>query len=429
MKRSTLLVVPAILFPLAMGVAFAAEDAYLGVMLGRLPEAVADHLGVKAGAMVEDVAADSPAAKVGLRRHDVIVNADGQTVAGPEDLKKAIQSRKPGEPLRLKVRRGAESLDIEAVLGEAPARLPELGRKAAPPEARKKAFLGIGVAEVPGVLAVHVGLEKGQGVLVGNVRQDSPAAKAGIEKHDILIAVDGYDVKGPRDFTRLLAERKAGDVAKLDLIQKGARKTVEVTLEERPAGALPWRQFDGFPNIGPSFWGDDGARCPFGCPECSRSGRVILRSPDGTENAFDLPPGLWQMDDLLSDLQNEVGKLGDLVKPEEVEVKVKDFLRELPFEWKGFRGPETELFKADTVPGVSRQAVVRIIDGGYDVTIRERDGARTVTVKKGDQVLLEDRPYKDIGDLPFEARERVEKAAATIEESAPAPKVEEKIRA
>jgi PDZ domain-containing protein len=71
------------------------------------------------GALVAGVAPDAPAAGK-IAPTDVIVGVDGQTVRTPEDLRRLIATRKPGETVRLRVRRGDDTRDVQVETIESP---------------------------------------------------------------------------------------------------------------------------------------------------------------------------------------------------------------------------------------------------------------------------------------------------------------------
>lgn len=84
---------------------------------------------------------------------------------------------------------------------------------------------GIVISDVPAALAYQLELDAGTGVLVQSVRAGSPAAELGLEKHDILVQVNGQDVVDPSAMVRTL--RAAGSDRSVDLelvvIRRGGR--------------------------------------------------------------------------------------------------------------------------------------------------------------------------------------------------------------
>lgn len=93
-------------------------------------------------------------------------------------------------------------------------------------------YLGVQSIEMTPELRQHFGGPKDAGVLIGTVEPDSPAAKAGIQVGDILLAVDGEQVESTRMLSRSVRRHKNGDSVKVDLLRDRAKKTLSVTLRE-----------------------------------------------------------------------------------------------------------------------------------------------------------------------------------------------------
>lgn len=75
--------------------------------------------------------------------------------------------------------------------------------------------------------------EEEPGLLVLRVMKDSPAEKAGIERGDILLSIDGEEVDSVSEAREIVAEHKAGDRIELAVKHGDQLKSVEVTLEDR----------------------------------------------------------------------------------------------------------------------------------------------------------------------------------------------------
>jgi putative serine protease PepD len=91
------------------------QTGYLGVTMG-------EPTGNQGGALVQEVAAGSPAAKAGLHPGDLVVAIDGQSVADYGELGARIRAHKPGDEVTLKVVRGGNETTITASLSQRPAR-------------------------------------------------------------------------------------------------------------------------------------------------------------------------------------------------------------------------------------------------------------------------------------------------------------------
>jgi hypothetical protein len=106
--------------------------------------------------------------------------------------------------------------------------------------AAPKFWIGLGVGEISPdhVLRAFVEIPENQGLLVGTVAPDSPAAKAGFKQHDILLRANDIDLKKLADLTDLVSSEGATkkQIA-VEVLRKSGRETVYVTPEDRPAVA------------------------------------------------------------------------------------------------------------------------------------------------------------------------------------------------
>ena len=98
----------------------------------------------------------------------------------------------------------------------------------------EKAWLGIATSKVDEVLAAQLDLPDGVGAAVKLVLPDSPAAKSGIKKHDVIFEIDGEPIKSPEHLSNLIRSREADTNAELSVIQKGAKKIISVNFAKRP---------------------------------------------------------------------------------------------------------------------------------------------------------------------------------------------------
>jgi putative serine protease PepD len=95
--------------------------AYLGVSATDASAQTANGGASQAGALVQSVGAGSPAATAGVQQGDVILQANGHTITGQEDLLVVLAQAKPGSTLRLVLDRNGSSVTVTVHLGELPA--------------------------------------------------------------------------------------------------------------------------------------------------------------------------------------------------------------------------------------------------------------------------------------------------------------------
>lgn len=98
------------------------------------------------------------------------------------------------------------------------------------------AYLGVGVDSLHPALVTHLPktLVDGQGVLVAQVALDSPAAKAGIKEHDILLTYQDQKLFSPEQLVKLVQADKPGRKVELQVVREGKLDSYTVTLGERP---------------------------------------------------------------------------------------------------------------------------------------------------------------------------------------------------
>jgi putative serine protease PepD len=111
------------------------EHAYLGVGLETIPAAVANQLGLVEGAEVTEVRSGTPAARAGLRGAsgsrtlegqsypvggDVITAVDGRRVSSADELRRAIDAKKPGDTVSLTYSRDGQTRTVDATLASRP---------------------------------------------------------------------------------------------------------------------------------------------------------------------------------------------------------------------------------------------------------------------------------------------------------------------
>ena len=113
----------------------------------------------------------------------------------------------------------------------------------------KYAYIGVTTQSLYPQLADRLGLESDTGALVTEVRDESPAADAGLEAGkqeiqfqglrastggDVIVAVDGDEIVGETDLPRLIAQHSPGDTVTVEVIRDGESRSIDVKLGERP---------------------------------------------------------------------------------------------------------------------------------------------------------------------------------------------------
>jgi len=223
--------------------ASAEQPAYLGVHV------VPDRQG---RLIVADVAADSPAARAGVRAGDVLMELGDQELRDPALLRESIQSKDPGEHVRLTLARGTEELEVTATLGAVSRPLKAADQRA--------------------VLGLQVGDAAEGGAPVTRVTPGYPAERAGLKTGDRILEIDGRPLGADRLSDRL-TDKKAGDTVTLLIRRREATEEIKVTLAADRTGS------DGYFRGG-TTWKKDLYRLAVVCieyPDVKHNGKVALK--------------------------------------------------------------------------------------------------------------------------------------------------------
>ena len=182
----------------------------LGVTIQEVNQQLADSFGLKApgGALVASVEKDGPAAKAGIKAGDVILRLNGRAISSSAELPAQVADVKPGTNATLEISRNGATKEIEVKVGELK------GAKVASADSAGQDHGRLGLAVRP--LNPEERQQAGTKGLV--VEQASgPAARAGIQPGDLLLAVNGTSIQSVEQLRALVA--KSGKTMAL-LIQR-----------------------------------------------------------------------------------------------------------------------------------------------------------------------------------------------------------------
>ena len=97
-----------------------------------------------------------------------------------------------------------------------------------------RGWLGVGIQNLTPELSEYYGIDRKEGVLITQVYEGDPADEAGIKEGDIIVGIDGREIKTSRELSRYVAEAGVGSRLKIALIRDGRTKNVRVKLAKRP---------------------------------------------------------------------------------------------------------------------------------------------------------------------------------------------------
>jgi serine protease Do len=177
---------------------------YLGVRIQDLTAELAESFKVEstAGALVAEVAENTPAAKAGLRSGDVIVALDGTPVQNASQLRNQIAMMSPGTKVQLQVVRDGQKREIAVTLDELPSEQVTASATGTPSPGK----LGFRVQDLTLELANQLGYDVKEGVLVTQVDPQSAAYQAGIRRGMLIRQVNRQDVHNVQEFQKALAQ-------------------------------------------------------------------------------------------------------------------------------------------------------------------------------------------------------------------------------
>jgi serine protease Do len=173
----------------------------LGVIVQDVNQNLADafKLPEPSGALVSSVEKGGPASRAGIEPGDIIVKFNDKKVTSSSDLPLLVANTKPGNRVAIDVLRGGSSKQLEVTVGE----LKSTNLAASKASAE---HTGLGLSVRPLTPEEHQDLDVKGGVMVEG--STGPAAMAGIEPGDVILAVNGAKVSNPQQLRTLTA--KAG---------------------------------------------------------------------------------------------------------------------------------------------------------------------------------------------------------------------------
>ncbi len=184
----------------------AVKRPWLGAGLQGVTKDIADSLGLDrpTGAMVVSVFDKGPAAAAGLKRGDVIAAVDGQSIDDPESLSFRLGVKPLGGSAALSVLRNGKPLALQLGLSAAPEDPP---REAIRIKSRSP-FQGAQAMNLSPAVIEDLSLGGApEGVVIADVAEGTPAAEIGLQKGDVIVAVNGQKIATTRDLESASASR------------------------------------------------------------------------------------------------------------------------------------------------------------------------------------------------------------------------------
>lgn len=207
------------------------KRSMLGVMLAEMTPEMAEGFGLagQQGVLIQRVMEDSPAARAGLERNDIIVEYQGQPVSDMQKLRLKVADTPSGTKVNLVVIREGKRMPFAVTLKDKDDRT-----AAATPEAPEDDKAALGGLTVRSLRELELSkLKIDSGVMVTDVEDGSPADERGLQPGDIIEQVGQTPVKDEATFTRLMnAQKRAGRPAVLFVTRNGNGQYVTFRLDK-----------------------------------------------------------------------------------------------------------------------------------------------------------------------------------------------------
>jgi serine protease Do len=203
---------------------------YIGASVQTLTPELAEAMKLKGqptGALVGEVAPNTPSQKAGIKTGDVITAVNGKKISDARELRLMIGSMTPATRAQIQVNREGQTKMFDVQLIEMPAGVTEEGGPEASPEEsaqpeKTTVFGGVAVADVTDDIRSALNLPKDvQGAVIAEVDADSAAGKAGLREGDVIQEVNKQPVKNAKDLVAVSKKLKPNEKILIRVYSQG----------------------------------------------------------------------------------------------------------------------------------------------------------------------------------------------------------------
>jgi serine protease Do len=202
---------------------------YIGASVQPLTPELADAMKLKGeptGALVGEVAPNTPSQKAGIKTGDVITAVNGKKINDARELRLMIGSMAPGTKAQIEVNREGQKKMFDVELAEMPASAVADGAEASPEEGaqpeKTTVFGGVAVANITDDIRSALNLPKDvQGSVIAQIDADSPAGKAGLREGDVIQEVNKQPVKNAKDLVAINKKLKPNEKILIRVYSQG----------------------------------------------------------------------------------------------------------------------------------------------------------------------------------------------------------------
>ena len=238
-----------ILFAIS-GTARNAPETWLGLYAQTIDEDLMEAFSLDhdRGAIIRHVVPGSPADKAGLKQGDIIIKLGGKELIDSDDLSKTIRAMSPGDDVDILIIRDGNKETIAATLGSGDEEDFESGpvfKWYGKPHSKSQTYIfkefesndtyiGVNLESLNDQLGEYFGVKDGNGILITEVLEDSPAEKAGLKAGDVIIEVDGEKIADISEVQKAVGQKEEGEEIELTLLRNKKKKEFSVIVAEAP---------------------------------------------------------------------------------------------------------------------------------------------------------------------------------------------------
>ena len=166
---------------------------YLGVSISDLDKELSKVYNNKKGALVLDVGPETPAAKYGIKRGDLITSINGKQIIDRTSLQNVVASFKPNQKVTIDLERNSKNIKLDIVLGNRDSLVQVQSNTG-------RVLGGLKLAKIDDKIKKQFRLNGNtKGILITDVEPKSKSEKVGFQAGDIIIQIEDIEIKNFAD--------------------------------------------------------------------------------------------------------------------------------------------------------------------------------------------------------------------------------------
>jgi serine protease Do len=195
--------------------------AWLGVQLADLTPEIAEGFGIKSdnGVVIAQILKDQPAERAGLKRNDVIVEFDGQPVSDLQKFRLRVADTPVGRRVPIVVLREGKRVATTVTLGPRDQNVTASNEGVPGGRDQTESTAGLTVRDLTTDERQQADVRTG--VIVTDVKTDSPADNVGLAPNDVIEEVGGKPVRDTQTFKQLLRDAEGKSKHAVLLVHRG----------------------------------------------------------------------------------------------------------------------------------------------------------------------------------------------------------------